>query len=236
VNTNVWFCQLAPPETYIPLLGGAISAGAIIIAATATNSCALSNNRRLWVATAAFCACFQVGHFFEHGTQVAGFTHTTTDVTLTWWAQQIAYGFAWLLNRSPHVGVEAMHFFGDWIYTAGWIAWRRLHPREIVGKIGSRFQYAHQAEHCLLFPTAYFLGQPWGVTTLAAHGPAWLRITIHFFLNLFGSILWAVSAVRVARASRGAVWRRPTWKEMSGRGGRWTPPHAHPAGPRRERR
>lgn len=194
----VWFCQLAPPDTYVPLLGGAISAGAIIAGAQTTLTAAtVTHSRRVLAATATFCAVFQVGHFAEHGVQIAGLLHTTNDVTLTWWAQQIAYGFAWLLNRSPHVGVEAMHFFGDLIYTSGWVAWRRLHPKEALGLVGCWFQYAHQAEHCLLFTSAYLTGRPWGVTTLAGHGPVWLRIAVHFTLNLVGSALWATSAARV---------------------------------------
>lgn len=197
MSSPVWFCQLAPPDRYIPLLGGAIAAGLIVVGAASAFGAALGRNRRPVVAAAVCCALFQVGHFFEHGTQLAGFTHTTTDVTLTWWAEQIAYGYAWLLNRSPHVGVEAMHFFGDWIYTAGWIAWRRLHPDDTLGKIGSRFQYAHQFEHCLLFPTALVLGYPVGFTTLAGEGPAWLRIVVHFVLNFVGSAFWLASAARM---------------------------------------
>lgn len=194
--TDVFFCRIADGEGFRVLGEFIIAAWALAIASVALFPAAflLPKNgrgiRRLIVG----CAIFQLGHFSEHGGQVVGLG-AEGGLTLTWWARQLVYGFAWITGKEPSFGLECMHFFGDLVYLSGVIAWWRLN-RGRLATAALVVQSAHQIEHAYLISSAMATGEALGLTAV---GPESLRVVIHFTLNFGGSTLWLASAVQARR-------------------------------------
>jgi hypothetical protein len=184
-----WFCDLSG---FTASAGSVPFAIALVCSAVVAVRYSLGHPAFL-PATALLCAIFQAGHFTEHGLQILGLADTG-GLTLTWWARELVGGLSILLRTDTEGGVEAMHFFGDLIYTAGVVAWMRMRRTELAGW-ALVIQGAHQVEHTLLLTTVLLIGEPIGVTTLGGGGPVWLRILIHFTLNFGGTVAWAADAL-----------------------------------------
>lgn len=189
--TDILFCRIGPLDQWQALWGGVIIAAIIFVAGALLFPTALLLRDRIGLGyLAAGCALFQAGHFAEHGDQILGLGVTGGGLTLTWWAREIVYGYAWLTRTNPEIGLECMHFAGDLIYLAGVIAWRRLHPTRLATS-ALFVQGAHQIEHTYLVSSALLGGTPIGLTVI---GPIGLRVVMHFTLNFGGTALWALSA------------------------------------------
>lgn len=184
----IFFCRIERGDLSI---GGVIAAVLITLVALLVAPAALWGGRRTLRRLVVGCAIFQAGHFSEHMGQMFGLLGTG-DLTVTWWAREIIYGYAALFGRSAEVGLEAMHFFGDAIYLAGVVAWWRLRG-DGLGQAAMAVQSVHQGEHLSLVLSTLLLGEPVGLTTIE-NVP--LRITLHFLLNFGGSALWACSVAR----------------------------------------
>lgn len=186
--------------------GSAVAALLLLCGCVVAIVHAASPDRRVLALTAGMGAVFQTLHGTEHVVQLAGLAFVGDEITLTWWAAQIAGGYAELLSTSAKVGTELLHWTGDGIYLAGVAAWWRLRRTPLAG-LALAVQATHQLEHTLLVTTGLTLGEPFGMTMLGGPGS---RIVAHFLLNLGGSVAWAADAgvwrVHVDRA--GAV---PSW-------------------------
>jgi hypothetical protein len=184
-----FFCDLSG---FTGTVGSVPFAIVLVVAACVAFRAALGRQATL-PTVAVLCAVFQAGHFTEHGFQMLGLTDTG-GLTITWWARELVGGLAILLRTDTDGGVEAMHFFGDAIYTAGVIAWHRMRHTELSGW-ALTIQSTHQVEHLMLLTTKMLTGEAIGVTTLGGGGPVAVRITIHFLLNFGGTVCWAADAL-----------------------------------------
>lgn len=200
-----WFCRLPEGGVLVAsaldrlaawaLIGWAWLALAVLAVALQTR-----NRRLLWV-LAVSGGGFQVGHLVEHWGTLAGFSVSTSEPTVTWWAAHLVAGLADVLGGgTTRVGLEAMHFHGDLIFWCGVMAWFGLVTgRETRWAVAA--QSVHMAEHVSLLVSTLALGRPVGLTVT---GGVVFRVVIHWTLNMVGSAAWAAS-----------VWS--LWRTVTGR-------------------
>ena len=155
-----------------------------------------------------FGLAFQVGHFAEHAFQFGVWvTGTYHWVAATFCGRDAPYMSAPLTAmvrftgallfpdtssaRQMMLGMELLHLMGNSIFLMTIAGISYLMPSKWV-RYAFYIEGGHLCEHLALFLTAYFVGQPMGLSTMFGQSVYWLgkegavgyRVTWHFALNL----------------------------------------------------
>ena len=151
---------------------------------------------------------FQVGHFAEHAFQFGIWLYGTYHwVASAFCGRDMPYmsppltamvraaGALAFPDANPArqmmLGMELLHLAGNGIFLATIAAASCSTPSKLV-RCALYLEGGHLCEHLALFLTAYFVGQPLGVSTLFGQSAYWLgqqgavgyRVSWHFAMNL----------------------------------------------------
>lgn len=158
---------------------------------------AASMGRGSWRGLAITCTIIQIGHLAEHALQLGAWFQAPTSMP---WMSPIAFiserGLA-IIGRHPGnmaVGMEMLHFIGNWIFLIGLAAWAGQFANKWL-TFALRLQFLHVLEHVLLVASIFITGHPIGLSTLFGYAVPLFgteiangyRVWFHFTANLIAT-------------------------------------------------
>jgi hypothetical protein len=158
----------------------------------------------------------QLAHLSEHIAQIGYWLgHPNSPGWMTPWGSGVATGLGQIDTSKPTLGMEVMHFVGNMAFLAGLVGALLLTRSRAShsearrwAKVGVWLQSAHGVEHLALMLSVW-LGAPRaiGVSTwfgLMDPGPGlWTyRVWWHFFANIIGSAVFAITVWHLRRECR----------------------------------